>query len=52
MLMVTPEILDAAYTSLMTNKKQEQFATDAESLRMRYYNAVKQSFIMVVILRI
>ncbi|PSU86650.1 hypothetical protein C0W42_19740 [Photobacterium kishitanii] len=37
----TPEVLDAAYTSLINNKKQEQFATDAESLRMRYYNAVK-----------
>lgn len=37
----TPEILDAAYTSLMNNKKKEQFATDAESLRMRYYSAVK-----------
>lgn len=36
----TPEILDAAYTSLM-NKKKEQFATDADSLRMRYYGAVK-----------
>ncbi|OBU37930.1 hypothetical protein [Photobacterium phosphoreum] len=37
----TPEVLDAAYTSLINNKKQEQFATDAESLRMRYYQAVQ-----------
>ncbi|OBU29315.1 hypothetical protein C0Z01_00470 [Photobacterium kishitanii] len=37
----TPEVLDAAYISIMNNKKQEQFATDAESLRMRYYQAVQ-----------
>ncbi|SMY34307.1 hypothetical protein [Photobacterium andalusiense] len=37
----TPEVLDAAYTSLINNKKKEQFATDAESLRLRYYKSME-----------
>ncbi|HIF9391353.1 TPA: hypothetical protein ACX6R5_003271 [Photobacterium damselae] len=38
---VTPEVLDSAYALLTKKKEQEQISSDAESLRMRYYQTVK-----------